>query len=286
MTGVEARRVLPCRWCGATGSRHRDRLGSGCSRRRRSLASLPYFALPPARRRARAGPRSSARSGAWRRGSRPRRPPPIPSGSSGRSPGSVRGRPPRCSASRGAPRRPQRRATTTSPISWRGHSSARPRADDARMLELLEPYVGQRGRVQRLLEVSGDAHPPIRAADARTVDRVALADGHAARRAELQEVRLPRGRRELVAEVGMGDRDQRLGPLRRCSGHGARRRRTRSRSVRACARVVTTPAPSLMNGTIRENFPPPAVDGSAMIARPSGASEAPRTKSIWPPTPE
>jgi 3-methyladenine DNA glycosylase/8-oxoguanine DNA glycosylase len=27
------------------------------------------------------------------------------------------------------------------------------RADDARMLELLEPYVGQRGRVQRLLEV-------------------------------------------------------------------------------------------------------------------------------------
>ena len=30
-----------------------------------------------------------------------------------------------------------------------------PRADDARMLELLEPYHGQRGRVQRLLEVSG-----------------------------------------------------------------------------------------------------------------------------------
>jgi 3-methyladenine DNA glycosylase/8-oxoguanine DNA glycosylase len=29
------------------------------------------------------------------------------------------------------------------------------RADDARMLELLEPYRGQRGRVQRLLEVSG-----------------------------------------------------------------------------------------------------------------------------------
>ena len=28
-----------------------------------------------------------------------------------------------------------------------------PRADDARMLELLEPYVGQRGRVQRYLEV-------------------------------------------------------------------------------------------------------------------------------------
>lgn len=33
------------------------------------------------------------------------------------------------------------------------------RADDARMLELLEPYRGQRGRVQRLLEVSGIAPP-------------------------------------------------------------------------------------------------------------------------------
>jgi hypothetical protein len=29
------------------------------------------------------------------------------------------------------------------------------KADDARMLALLEPYRGQRGRVQRLLEVSG-----------------------------------------------------------------------------------------------------------------------------------
>ena len=34
-----------------------------------------------------------------------------------------------------------------------------PRADDARMLELLEPYVGQRGRVQRLLEASGTRMP-------------------------------------------------------------------------------------------------------------------------------
>ena len=34
-----------------------------------------------------------------------------------------------------------------------------PRADDARMLALLEPYRGQRGRVQRLLEVSG-LRPP------------------------------------------------------------------------------------------------------------------------------
>ncbi len=34
-----------------------------------------------------------------------------------------------------------------------------PRADDARMLELLEPYHGQRGRVQRLLEASGIRAP-------------------------------------------------------------------------------------------------------------------------------
>jgi 3-methyladenine DNA glycosylase/8-oxoguanine DNA glycosylase len=34
-----------------------------------------------------------------------------------------------------------------------------PRADDARMLELLEPYRGQRGRVQRLIEVGRIAAP-------------------------------------------------------------------------------------------------------------------------------
>ena len=34
-----------------------------------------------------------------------------------------------------------------------------PRGDDARMLELLEPYRGQRGRVVRLLEASGAAAP-------------------------------------------------------------------------------------------------------------------------------
>ncbi|MCV0402945.1 MAG: DNA-3-methyladenine glycosylase 2 family protein [Chloroflexi bacterium] len=33
------------------------------------------------------------------------------------------------------------------------------RADDARMLEILEPYRGQRGRVQRLLEVAGFTAP-------------------------------------------------------------------------------------------------------------------------------
>ena len=34
-----------------------------------------------------------------------------------------------------------------------------PRADDARMLELLEPYRGQRARVVRLLELSGIRAP-------------------------------------------------------------------------------------------------------------------------------
>jgi 3-methyladenine DNA glycosylase/8-oxoguanine DNA glycosylase len=37
--------------------------------------------------------------------------------------------------------------------------ASEPRADDARMLELLEPYRGQRGRVQRLLEVGGVVAP-------------------------------------------------------------------------------------------------------------------------------
>jgi 3-methyladenine DNA glycosylase/8-oxoguanine DNA glycosylase len=39
------------------------------------------------------------------------------------------------------------------------HLAGEPRADDARMLELLEPYRGQRARVQRLLEASG-IRPP------------------------------------------------------------------------------------------------------------------------------
>ena len=34
-----------------------------------------------------------------------------------------------------------------------------PRGTDARMLELLEPFAGQRGRVIRLLELSGLSRP-------------------------------------------------------------------------------------------------------------------------------
>jgi 3-methyladenine DNA glycosylase/8-oxoguanine DNA glycosylase len=37
--------------------------------------------------------------------------------------------------------------------------ASEPRADDRRMLELLEPYRGQRGRIQRLLELSGMGPP-------------------------------------------------------------------------------------------------------------------------------
>ncbi len=40
-------------------------------------------------------------------------------------------------------------------VSW--HLAGEPRADDARMLELLEPYVGHRGRVVRLLKKAGAA---------------------------------------------------------------------------------------------------------------------------------
>jgi 3-methyladenine DNA glycosylase/8-oxoguanine DNA glycosylase len=42
-------------------------------------------------------------------------------------------------------------------VSWA--LAGEPRADDARMLELLAPYAGQRGRVQRLLEASGIRMP-------------------------------------------------------------------------------------------------------------------------------
>jgi 3-methyladenine DNA glycosylase/8-oxoguanine DNA glycosylase len=42
-------------------------------------------------------------------------------------------------------------------VSWA--LAGEPRATDERMLEILEPYVGQRGRVQRLLEVGGITPP-------------------------------------------------------------------------------------------------------------------------------
>jgi 3-methyladenine DNA glycosylase/8-oxoguanine DNA glycosylase len=48
-----------------------------------------------------------------------------------------------------------------------------PRGDDARMLELLEPYAGQRGRVQRLLEAGGIRAPKFGPrADVRAIDRI------------------------------------------------------------------------------------------------------------------
>ena len=48
-----------------------------------------------------------------------------------------------------------------------------PRGDDARMLELLEPYAGQRGRVQRLLEAGGIRAPKFGPrSDVRAIDRI------------------------------------------------------------------------------------------------------------------
>jgi 3-methyladenine DNA glycosylase/8-oxoguanine DNA glycosylase len=48
-----------------------------------------------------------------------------------------------------------------------------PRGDDGRMLELLEPYAGQRGRVQRLLEAGGIRAPKFGPrADVRAIDRI------------------------------------------------------------------------------------------------------------------
>jgi 3-methyladenine DNA glycosylase/8-oxoguanine DNA glycosylase len=48
-----------------------------------------------------------------------------------------------------------------------------PRADDARMLALLEPYLGQRGRVQLLLEASGAKAPAYGPrADRRSIARI------------------------------------------------------------------------------------------------------------------
>jgi 3-methyladenine DNA glycosylase/8-oxoguanine DNA glycosylase len=48
-----------------------------------------------------------------------------------------------------------------------------PRGDDARMLELLEPYAGHRGRVQRLLEAGGIGAPKFGPrADIRAIERI------------------------------------------------------------------------------------------------------------------
>ena len=76
------------------------------------------------------------------------------------------------------------------------------------------------------------------------------------------------GGEQRVAEVGMGDADQRQRAL-----------------ADRPARVVTTPAPSVRVGTMRESVPSFAVDGSAMMLRPPSDRAAPRMKSTWPPTP-
>ncbi|MNL86707.1 hypothetical protein D3C87_2155240 [compost metagenome] len=50
-------------------------------------------------------------------------------------------------------------------------------------------------------------------------------------------------------------------------------------------RVVTTPAPGLRKGAMRETVPLQAVEGRAMIGLPPRERAAPRMKSIWPPMP-
>ena len=52
------------------------------------------------------------------------------------------------------------------------------------------------------------------------------------------------------------------------------------------AGVVTTPAPSSSDATMRDFEPPAAVDGNAKMGLPPLDSAAPRMKSIWPPMPE
>jgi len=42
-------------------------------------------------------------------------------------------------------------------VAW--NLAREPRADDARMAELLEPYAGQRGRVVRLIKLGGSMPP-------------------------------------------------------------------------------------------------------------------------------
>jgi len=56
-------------------------------------------------------------------------------------------------------------------VSWA--LAREPRGTDARMLELLEPYAGQRGRVQRLLEAGGITAPKFGPrADIRAIERI------------------------------------------------------------------------------------------------------------------
>ena len=57
-------------------------------------------------------------------------------------------------------------------VSWALAGEAR--GTDERMLELLEPFRGQRARVIRLLELSGNPRTALRPADAAPVDRLDL----------------------------------------------------------------------------------------------------------------
>ena len=88
---------------------------------------------------------------------------------------SGRGRRPRWRSGRSATRTRSASATSTCRTSWPGRSPASRAATDERMLELLEPYRGQRARVIRLLELAGDRGRPLRPAPRVAPDRRALA---------------------------------------------------------------------------------------------------------------
>ena len=112
-----------------------------------------------------------------------------------------------------------------------------PRGDDARMLELLEPYRGQRARVMRLLELSGIRPPRYGPRLSRRAGIEDAAGGAASAGAEqrdrLGELRHRlRGarveRRDEVVGPGLGVRPQAGGDLVRRPGQarpGRRRRR-------------------------------------------------------------
>ena len=90
---------------------------------------------------------------------------------------------------------------------------------------------------------------------------------------------------QLAAKVRGGQRDERFGPLPQRQPEQVHRAVLGHDPVHV-ARVVTTPAPGLSEGTMRETVPRAAVAGNAMIGMPPFDSAEPRMKSICPPMPE
>ena len=139
------------RGCATSSASRRPGPTSGCCSRRAPTASPVARRGGSTRSASRpSGPGRSPRSGASPTGCgtgcacrSTSWPPSWPScAASGRGPSAP------CSARSAATTTPSPSATTTSRAWCRGTSPARPAADDARMLELLEPFRGERGRVR------------------------------------------------------------------------------------------------------------------------------------------